>query len=379
MRNIGILFIGVILLLGGCKKEIKQSDVKTIQVSLTEGEIKTSELFSIIEPVILETTDSSLLKDISKSYLTKDYIFIKSLHALFIFDREGHFLRKIERIGNGPEEYARLSDFDVDEKTNNIYILDKARKKILVYDFEGEYLRTFSTDFWATKLIKTDLEQIYLYSGNEESPSNQYKLNLLTESSLKRSFLKIDDKKKEYLHINSAQNFYWMDGELFFFEAFNDTIYNLQKGMPCYFLNYTKPVPASFFERKFTNIMDFFQKYNQEGYTNSTYNAFENENKLFFSCFYRGMKYFNVYHKNKQLCNSYGSILDDMLFSGSVVPYAEDDFEFWTNRDSEIIYYVSSQYATENIENITDSHNRQLLEDIMEDNNPVAIICKLKD
>jgi hypothetical protein len=113
---------GVIFLLEGCKKEIKQRDVKTIQVSLTEGEIKTSELFSIIGPVILETTDNSLLKDISKSYLTKDYIFIKSVHALFIFDRKGHFLRKIERIGNGPEEYARLSDFDVDEKTNNIYI-----------------------------------------------------------------------------------------------------------------------------------------------------------------------------------------------------------------------------------------------------------------
>lgn len=379
MKYFRIVFIISIFLLESCKGRIEQTDIETIQVNLTEAQVKASELFSYIEPVVLETTDSSLLKDISKSYLTKDYFFIKSHHALFIFDRKGHFVRKIERLGNGPEEYAGLSDFDVDEKTNDIYILDKAQQKILIYDFTGKYQQTIPVGFWAMKLVKTDANQIYLYSGNEESPSNPYKLNLLTDASVGQSFLKIDQRKKEYLHINSPQNFYWKNGELFFFEAFNDTIYDVTRNTPQYYLNYKNSVPSDFFDQKFSNIMDFFQKYNGSGYVNSTYNVFENENKLFFSCFSKGVKYLNIYHKSTQHCSSYSSILDDLLFSDCIIPYSEDDFEFWTNRNGEIMYYVSSQYAAEHMSHITNDTHRQLIQAMVEDNNPIAIICKMKD
>lgn len=381
MKKFVFLLFGI-LLFNGCKdinsKRINV-DIHLIQVNLKEQDIHTSCLFSDCTPVKLETNEISLLKEISKSYLTKKHIFIKSNHSLFIFNREGQFLRKIEKIGNGPEEYARLSDFDVDEEINHIYILDKANQKIVVYNFQGEHQYSYPIGIWAIKLIKYDRNQFCLYSGNEVSESNYHKLNIWDKSSFKTSFLKIDDKKKTYLHINSAQNFYWKDGMSFFYEAFNDTIYSLEKKTPVYYIQYKHSVPPDFFKNKFDNIMDFFQKYNQMGYSNSTYDVFESEHKLFFSCYDKGSKYFNVYFKDKEQCESYNNIIDDLLFSNCAIPFSEDDFEFWTNRDGEIIYYISPQFTKENAGNIINGAYQDFVNKLTEDDNPIAIICKLKN
>lgn len=357
--------------------EIKNEDVHLIQVDLKEQDIHTSNLFSDCTPVKLETNDLSLLKEISKSYLTKNHIFIKSNHSLFIFNREGRFLRKIDKMGNGPEEYARLSDFDVDEEMNHIYIL--ANQKIVVYNFQGEYQDSYPIGIGAIKLIKDDQDQFCLYSGNEVSESNSHKLNIWDKSTFKTSFLEIDDMKKTYLHINSAQNFYWKDGMPFFYEAFNDTIYSVEKKGPVYYIQYKHSVPPSFFENKFDNIMEFFQKYNQMGYTNSTYDVFESDHKLFFSCYDKGSKYFNVYFKDKEQCESYNNIIDDLLFRNCAIPFSEDDFEFWTNRDGEIIYYISPQFVKENAGDIINDTYQEFANKLTEDDNPIAIICKLKN
>lgn len=106
MKKLVFLLLGV-LLLNGCKEANSKKtdeDVTVIRVDLKEQDIHTSCLFSDCVPVVLETNDRSLLREISKSYLTKSYLFINSNQTLFIFNREGCFLRKIEKNGNGPEE-----------------------------------------------------------------------------------------------------------------------------------------------------------------------------------------------------------------------------------------------------------------------------------
>lgn len=249
---------------------------------------------------------------------------------------------------------------------------------MVVYNLEGEYLVSYPIGIGVIKLIKCNQDQFCLYSGNEVSDSNRYKLNMWDKSSFVTSFGEIDDRKKAYLHINSAQNFYWKEGKVFFYEAFNDTIYSIEQKAPVYYLQYKHAIPPSFFENQFDNIMDFFQQYNQMGYTNSTYNVFESENQLCFTCYDRGSKYFNLYDKDKGQCESYNRIKDDLLFHNSVLPFSEDDFEFWTNREGEIVYYVSPQFAKENAGNMSDKGYQEQVNRLTDDDNPVAIICRLK-
>jgi len=376
-----ILFYCLIFCLLACNEQVKEKDINRIRVTIRNSELKTSEIFTAAIPIRLETKEHSLLQDISKAYLSENYLFIKSGHALFLFNREGSFIRKIEKQGSGPTEYNRLSDFDIDDINKEIYVLDKGLQKVLVYDFEGEYKRGNTIGIWATKILNLGSDINYVYSGNEDSPDNKNKISIYSGSTLENSFSQIDERKKGYLHVNSNQNFYRNEnGEILFFEAFNDTIYNLSEQMlsPKYVINYEKGVPDSFFDRNFANIMEFFMEYNKQGYTNSTYNVFEKGENVYFSCFHGGVKYFSHYQKSTDICFSYNKINDDILFEGLEVPFSDDFFEFWTNKNSEIMYFITAEWAKDNIDKIRDHEFRKMVSELEEDSNPIAIFCRQK-
>ena len=63
---------------------------------------------------------------------------------IFIFDRRGKGLRKINRMGNGGEEYKRLTEVILDEDNNEIFVNDLNIRKILIYDFYGNFKRSLT-------------------------------------------------------------------------------------------------------------------------------------------------------------------------------------------------------------------------------------------
>lgn len=74
-------------------------------------------------------------------------------------------------------------------------------------------------------------------------------------------YLEIDDNKSVYLHVKSLNHFSYSGDSRFFYQMFNDTIYTLNKGgvpTPEYLLSFAdKNIPSSFYEQKYSNIMDF--------------------------------------------------------------------------------------------------------------------------
>jgi len=65
---------------------------------------------------------------------------------IFQFNRQGKFIRKINRHGQGPGEcYAR--DTGIDEKSRLIYIFDNWTLSINVFDFDGKYIKTIKNPF----------------------------------------------------------------------------------------------------------------------------------------------------------------------------------------------------------------------------------------
>jgi len=127
-------------------------------------DIKLSELADA-EYIALESTDESVLRLIgtcqgNEYLLTDDYIYLEDRQEeIFIFTREGKFVRKINRRGGGPEEYAWIGSFAADPKHNEIFVQDpfsaSDRKgksgKTYVYDMEGNYKRHFKN--YASEIV----------------------------------------------------------------------------------------------------------------------------------------------------------------------------------------------------------------------------------
>ena len=74
------------------------------------------DVFEVVGVVPLETKDECLLGYVSKVEVVDGnyYVLDGQRKAVFVFDGQGTFLRRIGIVGHGHGEYERASDFTVD-------------------------------------------------------------------------------------------------------------------------------------------------------------------------------------------------------------------------------------------------------------------------
>lgn len=80
-------------------------------------ELNVSEFADTIFYVPLETNSKSLLSGIFRTQLIEDGILISSLGKLFLFAKNGKFIRQIGKQGKGPGEYQFVTDFVATDDT----------------------------------------------------------------------------------------------------------------------------------------------------------------------------------------------------------------------------------------------------------------------
>ena len=128
----------------GCNHSVNQSD-DIITVDVTESYPKKELIlqdFMDVEYIPLETTNEFVCQGIVLA-VGKEVIIVKNQindGNLYIFDRNGKGLRKINRKGNGGEEYSSISSITLDEDNNEMFI--SSFSKLLVYDLFGNFKRS---------------------------------------------------------------------------------------------------------------------------------------------------------------------------------------------------------------------------------------------
>lgn len=115
LRNC-ILFVFCIVI-SGCDRNI--SGVEAIKVNPNEVAEETllSEFVDSIRYIKLQTDPNCLMGRIRSIILKEKYIyaFDQSQMAIFVFDMNGKFVSKLDKQGNGPDEYRRLGMGFVDD------------------------------------------------------------------------------------------------------------------------------------------------------------------------------------------------------------------------------------------------------------------------
>lgn len=110
----------------------------------------------------IETTDSVLVDlSISKIYFDGDKIIVfdYTTGKFYIFDREGKYENKVDRKGQGPEEYNYGGRFYA--KNGKLYVLDT--DFIKQYDYQGNFLgRNKAEGLSRGEVAVTDNDEIYL-------------------------------------------------------------------------------------------------------------------------------------------------------------------------------------------------------------------------
>ena len=166
-----ILAVILLVVLAGCG-ENKQSNNDLIIVDVSKSYPKKELIlqdFMDVEYVALETTDEFLTQGLVQD-VGKEYILATNRNNdgdIFIFDRKtGKGVRKINRRGQGAEEYARINEIILDENNGEIFVKSPGNK-ILVYDLYGKFKRCLSLDREVSSIFDYDKDNLICYDMSD--------------------------------------------------------------------------------------------------------------------------------------------------------------------------------------------------------------------
>ncbi len=152
MRTV-LAFAILITLFYSCTTE-KTTDQDLIVLDLTQdltikSDMKLSDIAKDIKYTKLESNIDCFVQQVNKYSITDKYLLIydRIQDLIFLYNREGKFLRKISRVGNGPGEYNRPNDVRISSCEK--FILIHNQKQVNRYDFEGKLLGSTPLPSWA--------------------------------------------------------------------------------------------------------------------------------------------------------------------------------------------------------------------------------------
>ncbi len=217
------LFATALLLIAMSSCQTKTEVLPLAKVDV-KGKASAESLFLEGGTMSLETKDECLISEIDKMTIQDDRIYIKDGEKIFVFDRNGKFLYKIDKRGNGPGEYVDLCDFAVWK--SSVYVLSRTKKSIYVYNPQGDYEKTYTLNDWYESLYIQDDACIFLYSAY----SNKQEYNIVVYNPQTDSYpKKFAPFGKNQNYVASSWVFHPTEKGLYVTMPFDYTIYRLTK------------------------------------------------------------------------------------------------------------------------------------------------------
>lgn len=151
-----ILFF--LVLLPGCTKNTESQVDRILSLNPKEAEssLPLSTFVDSIAYIALETSDESMMVRVSDIIIRDTFIYAVDIEQkiVFIFDKKGKFITKLDRRGEGPDEYMWMQHVMVDEEET----------AITVFDYRGANSRTINYDVHTLEPI--DKNPLFLPNGS---------------------------------------------------------------------------------------------------------------------------------------------------------------------------------------------------------------------
>lgn len=149
MKGVKMIISILVAFLMGCDKNTN-NHTDIIEINLCEGNntIVMTDFVSPTSFIMLEGTDSCLLRTIDKVVESEDAIYVldRTSQEISKFNHDGSFLFKIGRKGDGPDEYARVYDIDISDNQQIIYLC-VSDSEVLAFDTtSGQFIERYQID-----------------------------------------------------------------------------------------------------------------------------------------------------------------------------------------------------------------------------------------
>ena len=370
------LFLMISLLMSGCSAN--KNDIEVLNINKIASDIVNStDIFTDIRIVPLETQDESLVGRIGNIIIKNGHIYIADRSTVFKFDENGVFESKISRQGRGPGEYYNITDFQIGGNDNPLFYCDLC-KKIFEYDWSGTLVNTTDVDFYGYSIFLANDSSLFIFQGSngEKHKVCQYKDNVLINS-----YIYLDDHLKEFLHTAVLQNFSTFNGCTYFYERYNDTVYQLvnDEFVPKFVVNYNgRNIPKSYFERSYSDMREFVNTINNR-FVYGIHSFLETDSQYY-------VQYStDLAHRHTALIKKEdGQSIDFLgIKENKYLKNYEIEYKFSYNQgNGEVVYELNGcqimEYANANLSKEDAAAVAKTISYSGEDQNPILLIGKLK-
>lgn len=229
------------ILFTSCHPE-KKSELTTIDIFeglKTEKEFRLSEIVDDVEYVKLETTPDCLFSYAQFLVGMKYILVVQSYNPtqVFLFSRNGRFIRKIGAEGKGPQEYTSISEVAADPGESFILVNDYQKNLLLKYNYDGIVTGSFNYKEMlggnARDIVFKSPDEIYL---RMDFPL-QEKKNFYLIRKIDSEFRQLDSLYPVSTSQIAGNGFAWGSGDFYLrdgsiqFRQFSfDTLYGESKG-----------------------------------------------------------------------------------------------------------------------------------------------------
>ena len=217
MKNV-ILLLWVVVL-GSCQsaKDVDSSVKKVLLDINADQELRLSEIADTVEVIPLEQTYDSDIALVERIIPYKGHYYILNTLSfnngqLLVFDKDGNFVRKIDKRGGGPGEYVDLQDIAIDEKNDELVFMAQP-KGFYRYDLEGNFISKARGGYGMN--IAVDGEGSYYKTNGIYEGQMDGLLMVNDEDSV--SFSKVSPERRVMVH-----NYYFSNE----FESHNGRVYH---------------------------------------------------------------------------------------------------------------------------------------------------------
>ena len=324
----------------------RNSTIVNLDNAQSKDTLKLSQIFNKAQIVFLDSCSEALIGNIDQMAMTDTYIFIldkRVAKRILMFNKQGKFIRTIGSSGSGKGEYFSPTDFALDKKQKQIFVLDRQTRRIHQFNYTtGKHISSIDIPHMSNHL---------LYNSNTlymDCPQKG-KTHLIWEVST-------NGKETSYLLSPQIHNKGWdsalanQDGIFLSKYAnvpklthlFMDTVFCIEnhKIYP-YLVLQSKDMMA---EKDLKNLnidenpmqlIDLFQK--DKYFNMQTY--MEKENFIFFQMQRKSQVYSFYYDKTAKQLNKYKLLYEDMLSDG--MEFRLMGLRFGSSDDKGVCFYLS--------------------------------------
>lgn len=369
-------------------------------------DFKLSNIFDSVWAIPLDNSEVVIGK-INRVDVYRDRIIVLDAEyakGVFAFDRAGRLLCKIGNVGLGPEEYASCGDFAIDHEQGSIFIYDKLRHRIFVYDVNtGKYQRTLRIDrsvgFDRIWYNGGRLYAVSSYFSSEKNDSPFYILKQLDEKTGKLigEWLDVETFNKGWKGEFMTTNlFYRLGGEEDLFTyGIADTILCMKEEEIVPYMVFTgdkviKPGELLEEEKKILlNGKEWIEMHSnmhrrlgkQQQKITCIFDLYKNRDNLYFR-YMTWSRFFAQYNLKKKEISVYTNTKDDLLFLSK--PYKYSMTSFLMSDDGGVYYQVNTEALPQLKSCLNDGflsdriRNKEVLRQITEDSNPIILYYEFK-